>query len=239
MIRNPLILVLLFILSGCATKYILAGNRFITPESQGGALRGQIEVQKTAATQLQVNIDQTNHVDGAVISEIARTGFLLNTSFFEQFDFVWSHTGSANSLLGGKFQFIGSSRTTPEAGHKFSLGALFGGNNYETDDKSVEFTLTGKEYLAIYGYRFKEWILLYGTFSYSEYLFKGIIHSSNPVLNGQRPRLNTRMTAVYAGLEFTYQAVFFKVESGYQELATTNTKDFSHTVTGISLGYAW
>jgi hypothetical protein len=234
-----LVLLPIFLLYGCATKYIIAGNRFITPETQGGALRGTIEVQKTAANQLTVNIDQTNHVNGALIADVARTGFLYNTSFFEQFDFVWSHTGSANSMMGGKFQFIGPSRTANGAGHKFAVAGLFGGNNYETDDKSVKFTLGGREYLAIYGYRINEAILFYSSFSYAEYNFSGKIYSSNPTLNGQRPNINTRVRAAYAGLELSYQAVFLKVESGYQELVTTDTKDFTHTITGISAGYAW
>jgi hypothetical protein len=229
----------ILLLYGCATKYILAGNRFITPETQGGALNGTIEVQKTGATQLTVNINQSNNVEGAVIITTARTGFLYNTSFFEQFDFVWSHTGSGNSMLGGKFQFIGPSRTANGAGHKFALAGLFGGNNYETDDKAVKFTLGGTEYLAIYGYRLNESVLFYSSFSYADYLFKGKITSSNPTLNGQRPNLNTRIRALYAGIELTYQAVFLKVESGYQELVTTDTKDFTHTITGVSFGYAW
>ena len=63
----------ILLLYGCATKYILAGNRFITPETQGGALNGTIEVQKTGASQLTVNINQSNNVEGAVIITTART----------------------------------------------------------------------------------------------------------------------------------------------------------------------
>jgi hypothetical protein len=103
----------------------------------------------------------------------------------------------------------------------------------------VEFTLGGTEYLAIYGYRLNESVLFYSSFSYADYLFKGKITSSNATLNGQRPNLNTRIRALYAGMELTYQAVFLKVESGYQELVTTDTEDFAHTITGVSVGYAW
>jgi hypothetical protein len=89
-----LFLIPIFFIYGCATKYIIAGNRFITPETQGGALRGTLEVQKTGASQLTVNVNQSSNVEGTVIQTTSRNGFLYNTSFFEQFDFVWSHTGS-------------------------------------------------------------------------------------------------------------------------------------------------
>jgi hypothetical protein len=232
-----IIFIFILALYGCATKYVLPGNRFVTPETQGGALHGQFEAQKTSANQLAAKLDSNDLVDGVEVTETSRNGFLVSTSFFNSFDFLLSHTGSGNALLGGKFQILGASRTEKGAGQKLAIVAAFGGNRYETDDKSVEFNLTGKEYMVLYGYRFNEFVLLYSNFSYSSYNFDGSIKSGRGA--GQSPNFTTVMNGLYAGAELSYGAVFFKAESGYQQLKTTDTADFTHTITGFSIGLSW
>jgi hypothetical protein len=233
------LLLSLYFLVGCATKYIVPGNRFISPESQGGALRGQIEFQQSSANQLTVDTSNGSVEDGVLYQSISRTGFLFSNSFFERFDVMWSHTGSANSLLGGKFQLIGTSRLAGGEGHKLSLVALFGGNEHETDDESVEFELTGKEYLIVYGYRISPNVLPYASFSYASYAFTGKVSSPNPVLNGLEPEYLTNVMALNGGFEFALESFFAKVEASYQQLVTENTKDKTNTSFGYSLGYRW
>lgn len=237
---SRLILVLAaFVTTGCATKYIVPGNRFITPETQGGAFRGQIEFQQTSANQLTANVENGTVDEGVLYTEISRSGFLFSNSFFEKFDLLWSHTGSANSMLGGKFQIIGGSRTANAAGHKLSFGALFGGNEHETEDESVEFELSGRELILLYGYRITENVLPYTSFSYASYDFMGKIKSKDAALNGLEPKYVTDVKTLSGGLEFSLEAFFAKLEGSYQQLTTENTKDKSRFIIGYSVGYSW
>lgn len=225
---------LLFLLSSCATKYLIPGNRFITPETQGGAFRGQFEVIKPSATKAQVNFRNGSVDDGVLYERLNPFGFIFANSFFENVDFVWTHTGGGNSLMGGKVQFLGTSKSAGGDGHKVSIAALFGGNEHETDSKSIEFELTGKEYLILYGYRFSPLVLTYSSFSYAEYGFEGKLRPS-----GLKPSFQSRSQALNAGVELNYNSLFAKLEATYQQLLTTGTKEKDNFMYGYSVGFAW
>lgn len=237
--KNLFLLLSLIFVSSCATKYIIPGNRFITPESQGGALRGQIEYQQTGANQLKIDTTDGTIDNGVKYDQVTRAGFLLSNSFFDSFDVIWSHTGGANSMLGGKLQILGASRSSNGAGHKLSLVALFGNNEHETDDESIEFTLGGKEFMAIYGYRISENVLPYVSVSKASYDFDGKIRSSTPSLNGAKPSLSTDSIGLSGGFEFALNSFFAKLEGTYQKLKTTDTKDRDRFTFGYSIGYSW
>ena len=234
-----LLLLALFVQVGCATKYMLPTNRFITPESQGGAFRGQIEVQKTTGNELSIDTSNNTVDEGVLYSQVSRTGFLLSNSLFNQFDLFWSHVAGANSMLGGKFQFMGESRTAKSVGHKMSLAAAIGSNEHETDDGVVEFTLGGQEYMLIYGYRFLEEIMAYTSVSQANYIFDGRINSKNAQLDGLRPKFNTRIISFSGGVEASVDPVFAKLEFTYQSLNSEKTKNRTHYITGLSVGVSW
>lgn len=220
---------------GCATKYIIAGNRFITPETHGGNLRSQIELQAATANQLTVRTDQ------AGVNTVAtnRTGFLFETSLFEAFDFFWAHTGGANSMVGGKFQFMGTSRASG-TGHKMAIAGCFGGNEHEIDgDPTVEFEMTGREFLLLYGYRFSPYVMPYASFSKAVYHFNASLKSSDSTINGMKPDNTTDAIGFYGGTEIDVGNFLGKLECGYQRLSTTATKNFINTFCGYSVGYHW
>jgi hypothetical protein len=232
-------LIILLFLSGCATKYILPGNRFITPESQGSIFRGQMEYQQTRATQLTIDTSNGTVDDGVLYEDVMRSGFLLSNSLIDIVDFVWSHTGGSASMLGGKLQFLGGSRSQNSAGPKASVVVLAGGNDYETDDKEIKFNLGGTEYLLLYGFRFGPAILTYSSLSYATYDFKGTINSNDPVLNGLRPALQSQLMTLTGGLELTYSPFISKLEASYQKLQTSDSKDQSSLMFGYSFGFNW
>jgi hypothetical protein len=232
------ILLLLF-LSSCATKYVVPGNRFITPESHGGTFVTQVEFQQTQATQLTINTDNGTVEDGVYYSGLKRAGFQFSSSLLDQFDFVWSHTGSANSMLGLKLQILGASRSSKGAGHKLAVVFLGGNNAHETDDKSVEFDLSGKEFLVVYGYRISETFLPYVGVSYANYEFNGAIKSSNPSLNGLRPVYGTSVQSLVAGTEFSLGVLVSKLEASYQQLKTDLTKTEEVLAFGYSFGLSF
>lgn len=231
---------LLFLLSlgGCATKYVLPGNRFLTPETQGEAFRGQVELQKTTGSELSLDTRNNRTDEGVLYAEVARTGFLLSNSFFDRFDVFWSHIASGNSLLGGKFQFLGGSRVSKELGHKLALAAAIGSNEHETDDGVVEYTLGGQEYMLLYGYRWLPEILTYASVSQAQYNFDGIVRTSG-ALNGQRPKVDSRILSFSGGLEGSIDMVFAKLEFTYQTIDSDETKPYTRVITGLSLGVSW
>ena len=235
-----LLIIFLFLQVSCATKYIIPGNRFITPESQGGIFRSSFEFQQTSANQLTADVTQGTVDEGVTYSDVNRAGFLFSTALMEQMDFYWNHTGSANSIFGMKFQFLGGSRTANATGHKMAVSAGFGGNEHETDgSNSVLFTLNGQELQFLYGYRFSELMLVYSNFSYGKYVFSGEINSNDSNLDGLKPNYETKSMSLIGGIEIDLGSFFAKLESGYQQLRTTDTKDEAGFLFGYSLGITW
>lgn len=230
-------LAILLFLTSCATKYIVPGNRFITPETQGDAFRGSIEIQQNQSSHLKIDTSDRKVDNGVIYDPVTRTGFMASNSIFDQFDILWTHTGGSNSLIGGKFQFLGESRVAKAAGHKGSLAILFGGNEHESDDENFEFELTGREYLLLYGYRINETILPYMSLSLANYSFNGKITSGS--LKGLEPEYATNSKALNTGFEFSFDAFFAKLEATYQQLETDDTKKKERFVFGYSLGLSW
>lgn len=210
----------------------------MTPETNGGAFKGQFEIQQTSANQLALSIPQST-VEGVVYGTVPRTGFMYSNSFFEAFDLYWSHIASANSLLGGKLQIIGGSKATKSAGHKMSLAAAIGSNEHESEDGAVEFKLGGNEYLVIYGYRFNETIMIYSHLARSVYTFDGTYQGSNPALRGLEPKVKTTSTALSGGGEVSFGPFMGKLEGTYQMLESSGTEKLTHFLFGWTLGYSW
>jgi hypothetical protein len=142
-------------------------------------------------------------------------------------------------MLGGKFQVVGDSRLARSAGHKVGVAALLGGNEHETDDRAIEFELTGREYIVSYGYRFTENVMPYSSASLATYNFIGKIRSSDPLLDGLEPNVVTSSRAFSAGIEFSFEAWLLKIEGTYQQLETEKTKDRERIALGYTLGLSW
>ena len=225
----------LLFLTSCATKYIIPGNRFMTPETQGGAFRSSIEIHQSTANTLKADVSEGNVDNGVEYSVSGRTGFAYAASFLEQVDLFWTHTGGANSLLGAKYQFMGASKLANGAGHKMALSFAMGGNEHETEGKpTVEFDLSGQEFQLLYGYRFNEIVLLYSNLSYSRYNFDGKITSGD--LKGLKPSFESKFYSLYAGMELAVGIFFVKGECGYQEMNTTDTKANGNFLFGYAVG---
>ena len=230
----------LFLQVSCASKYIIPGNRFVTPESQGGVFRSSFEFQQTSASQLTADVSKGSVDEGVLYSDVKRSGFLFSSSLMEQIDFFWNHTGSANSIFGLKYQFMGAPRTANGTGHKMAFSAGIGGNEYETDGSdSVLYTLSVQEFQLLYGYRLSEFVLLYSNLSYGKYKFNGEIDSRDATLDGLMPIYETKSYALLGGCELTLGSFLAKLEAGYQQLATTDTKDRTGLLFGYSIGISW
>lgn len=223
------------LITSCATRFILPNQRFLSPEVQGGALKTSIELHKTSAHEAKLRGTDQGIV-GVSYQEISRSAYQFSTGLFDQLDLVWTHVGSGNSLIGAKFQLVGSGRGSG-AGSKFSLAYLVGGNEHESEDKSLTMKLNAQEVWAIWGLRFNEFIMPYASFGYGSYQYKGQIKRG--AFAGEAPRIGSDLYTLMLGMEAQFQGFIFKLESGGQLIESSKTKDKWAYMTGFSLGFAW
>jgi len=226
---------------GCATKFILPGNRFMTPETQGGIFKVQVDYQQTQGNQLLVKPTSSIAIDeGVNNSQIYRSAYFFGTSLFESFDLYWSHIGAGNSLFGLKWQMLGTSREAKGVGHKLALSYAFGGNQHEEDTvPGVKFNLSGQEMMLLYGYRMNEWFLPYSSLMYSTYDLAGTVRSSSITLNGRKLDYKSSLMGAYVGAEFLLMSLVLKIEYGYQQLEVSKSPESTQAVYGYSIGYLW
>lgn len=226
-------------LGGCATKYMLPTNRFITPETQGGFIRGQLELQKTMGKNAKIDTSNNTVDEGVVYEDIDLTGYAMAFSFAEAFDLMWNHVGNSVSLVGGKYQFLGGSRASKATDHKLAAVFLFGANKHTTDDESAKFRLAGQEIAVIYGYRFAPFVMPYVSLDRSTYSFDGTLYSSNANLNGASPSFKTTILSLNMGSEFNLDSFYLKLEYTYQMITTSDTKKINASTFGAAFGVTW
>ena len=237
---SPLfILCLLFISTGCATKYVLPGNRFISPESVGGNFKVQAELQQTSAKLASIDVTGGSTNNKLIYSDKHRMGYFFGTSLMEQVDFIWYQTGGSVSFLGGRFQIMGGSKASKATGHKIAVTAALGGNEHEIDsgDPKIEFKMAGQDFSVIHGYRFSENFLLYDSLSFTKINFDGDLKSNNPQFNGLEVNYNTKLIGLFLGTELSYGPVMAKLEAGYQLIQSNHTPDREGYRFGYSVGY--
>lgn len=221
----------------CATKYVIPGARFMTPETHGRALSGQVDIGQSSSNLVSINTTNGRVTDGVKYEDSNRLNFLVTQSIFDPLDIFINHTASANSMLGIKYQFLGAHRVSNGTGHKAGIALSFGENEYETDDRTVEFNLGGKEYMAMYGYRFAPNVLVYSNLMLANYDFDGTIKKG--FLAGRKPKYSTSVTGLTLGTELGLGPFISKLECLYQKLETEDTNESSRFILGYSLGLAW
>lgn len=208
----------------------------MTPETQGGYLKGQVEIQQTTANLVKVKTAYGTVTDGVSYNNSSRTGYLLSASLLEMLDFYWSHTGSANSLLGAKVQLYGAARGG--TGHKVAAAAAFGGNDHEMDS-GTKFNLSAQELSLIYGYRIAPYAMPYANFSHARFSYESKIKAPGSAVNGKEPSYETTVNSLNTGVEFGLGSIVSKLECSYQKLNSDRTKDRTRLVFGYSIGFAW
>ncbi len=211
----------------------------MTPETLGGYGRGQIEVQKTNATLAKIDTSQNTVTNGLKYEDVGRTGYLAEGSLIDQFDLYWSHTGSANSMLGGKFQFWGSPRAGSGDGHKGALAVAFGGNDHQEDGGKTKYNLSGREISLLYGYRLASYAMPYTNLSFAKYDFEGKVYSTNSAINGKEPSYQSTVNSLNNGVEFAMGPMVSKLELTYQILSSNRTKERTRFIFGYTIGLTW
>lgn len=240
-IHSILILLVLFICTSCATKYVLPGNRFLSPESAGGSLRPQVEIQQNGSKLVTVDVTGGRNDNRLQYTDKTRTGFFFGMSLVEQLDFIWYQTASSVGFIGGRFQLYGGSKASKAVGHKLAITAAFGGNEHELDssDPKVKFTMGGQDYSIIHGYRFTENIMIFESISRTRITYDGSLKSGDPTFNGLQVGYRNILYGLFGGLEFNYNAFTAKLECGYQIIESTHTRNKEGILFGYALGYSF
>ena len=236
-LRSIFILFVLFFCTSCATKYILPGNRFISPETVGSALRPQVELQQNSTKMVGVDVTGGQTNNRLLYTDKMRLGYFFGLSLIDQLDFIWYQTASSVSFVGGRLQLIGGSKASNATGHKLAITAAFGGNEHELDktDPKINFTMGAQDYSLIHGYRFTPNILVYESFSRTSMTYDGRLKSNDPTYNGLEVGYRNTLYGLFGGVEFSYNSLMVKLECGYQIIKSTRTPDRE----GIRLGYAF
>lgn len=235
-ISSFFIVALLFISTGCATKYVIPGNRFISPESVGGVFKVQAEIQQNSSKIAAVDVSGGSTSNRLKYTDKVRTGYFFGASILEQMDFLWYQTASSVSFLGARIQLVGGSKASKATGNKLAITAALGGNQHEIDDgdPEIKFDMGGQDYSIIHGYRFSEFIMVYESLSLTNISFDGDLKSVDPLFNGLAVDYKTKLYGFFVGTEFSYGSLMAKLELGYQIIQSTHTPDRD----GIRMGYA-
>jgi len=238
--RSLLINLFLISLVSCASRFIIPGNRFYTPETQGGALKGAVEYSSSTATQLIIDDRNASVEEGLISEKIGRNGTMLSLSVMDPIDLIWTRVNAGSSLLGAKLQFLGTPRSAKAVGHEVAFVGLFGSNKYETDDETIKFTLDVQEYSLVYGYRVTENILPYASITISTYqydvnLLKGPING----VGTSDPSYTSKVKALNLGSEFSFNMLFVKPELTYQLISTTDSATKTNAIVGVAFGVSW
>ena len=226
---------LFIIITGCAQRIKTPVNRGISPEAKGEGYSAKIA--STTVIESKLQVDESIDLDDELSSKTMReTAFQFNFALARQFEIYTCLVDGVAPILGLKVQFWGLPKSSNSVGHKISL-TIAAGNASDSykDDLEVEIDSKIRDYSVIHGYRFSESILIYESFSISEYRFKGKI--KNPIITFTRDRFqfnSSNVQTLALGLIATYGILDFDLEGAYQKYRF-NDSDYE-SVFGLQFG---
>lgn len=185
------------LLCSCSSSvdFHMPSQRFLSPETAGGLLKGNGSIGRHASQKVVV-LQNTNSNPVDQSSSINSAGGLAlggDLGLFKRLDFYARAFNDSPLMLGAKFQFLGDpDRTKP--GIKVSVAAGYG--SVEEEEKNDEFEIVNNEvestvkadytrvdYSAHIGYRFNEHFMLYFSAGKADYATEGeVFQGGNSVL---------------------------------------------------------
>jgi hypothetical protein len=242
--------------AGCATKFYLPGNRFITPESSGGLWKGEVKLGALGVTDVNIANDMTSTSPNLTPAMNKNSTMSLGgqLGLHERLDFYLNSVMGGPNYAGVKVQLLGDAATTAKADN-FSL-ALVGGGAFSNTrltasngDIQGESTLkySGWEAMVLLGYRPSDSFLLYAG------PFQSVVNADVAIKRTQggtttvtgEPDGNGEMRGITGGLRFG-QNFFLNLEVTATETVWTReqpsrlaTDKFSDTAFGAAIGGAW
>jgi len=233
LLRRVLLVLVLIVLGGCATKFRFPLNRMITPESVGGAFNSEFDIGKVGQAEGKVDISSsspfpinTEQVDGM--------SYFGALSFTESIDFYWNHTADAPSIVGGRYQFLGGSQQAGGAGHSMAVTLGFGGNEHESEDSpKVEFAISASDLSLVHGYWFTPFWQIFETLAYTTYGVEGKIGGAG----GGKIQERLKQTTAAVGTALVFKPMKVKFEASYSQLDWSDSKDRTYVSYAMALGF--
>jgi hypothetical protein len=203
----------LICLSSCATKLRVPLNRMMSPETVGGAMNTEFELSSKQQVEGKVDVSQAEPYPLRFTSQAAM-GYFAALSLLDSVDITWTHTASAPSLLGFKWQFMGGSLQQAGAGNSMAISAAFGGNEHEIDgNPKVEFETAATDVALIHGYWLTPNWQIFETLGYASYSYKGELSGST---SGEFGEDGTLLT-VAGGTALVFRPYKLKFEAAYTQ----------------------
>lgn len=158
------------LLSGCSSRLYIPGNRFLSPESSGRLLAGDVKIGGVGVTHVQVADDITSATPDTTPVLLSNSSLLIGAQLglLPPLDMYFTSAAGGAAVLGGKLQLVGDSAAEAKAGNLSVTvaGGIVTGNR----DQSVETSglkgrstidFSGWEGLFSVGYRTSDSALLY------------------------------------------------------------------------------
>lgn len=246
------ILITLLFVTSCSTYVRTQSTKMLSPESQGGLGKGQVELRFEAQKrdELEFGNDTTNNaVDRAdtvyALSPAGEIGFFNIVDFY-----VNVHTQSP-SVIGLKTQLLGKGREEAKKGN-FSASVIVGYGHaarestsstdefiFNNDVKEVELETQHEEVGLIFGYRWFDKFLHYANIIYQHQTLEGKVTDNSGNLN-KTPFMYEQDGMIYStGFIHYFAKAYWKVD--YTNFTSDWTKTHKQTVNSLSaaLGFTW
>ncbi len=227
------ILVALLSLTSCATRFRVPLNRFDAPETLGGVMNAEFELSQQSQLNGVVDLSESEPypID---FTERSSNGYQAALSIGESVDLTWKHTSDGPSMMGFKWQFMGTSLRAPGAGQSMSISAAFGGNSHEIEgNPKVEFDLAATDLALLHSIWLTPIFQIYESLSYSSYSFEGeVLGGSSAGSFADEGKLLT----LAAGLGFVMRPLNLKLEMAYTKADWSGSGSENYLSWGFALG---
>jgi hypothetical protein len=207
-------------------------NRMMTPETVGGAMNTEFELSSQQQLEGKVDVSQSEPYPFDFSSQAAM-GYYAALSLLDSIDITWSHTASAPSLVGFKWQFMGGSLQQAGAGNSMAISAAFGGNEHEIDgNPKVEFKAAATDFAVLHGYWLTPYWQIFESIGYARYSYTGELTGST---SGDFGEDGTLMNAA-AGTAFVFRPYKLKFEAAYTQADWSESGKKTYLAFAFGLG---
>lgn len=253
------LLSIIALLSSCASiDYNMIANRFETPETNGGLLKGEAGLSLNGATNIELaKVSQDVFIfvpigstvsKGTKISHTTPLTFNANLGILSRLDLFIRAPSDAPTTFGVKFQLIGDPLEKRSPGFKLAVAGSVGNHNesqkitttnvFENGEKTYDTTLevNSLDASVIAGYRINSLAIFYLNFFWAEYETTADLKQNEQLrykISGDG--LNA---GVLAGISIGGEHLKLTIETGATKAGWQNRDNYYYPV-GASLSATW
>lgn len=183
--RRILIFVVFISIFGCAQRLKTPVSKGISPEVRGKGYK--LSLNKAAILESKFKLDSNDDLSNSLSSEVEYLNeYKVEFAIGRQFEFYSNLVNEVGLMFGFKIQIWGLPYSEKSVGHKFSFAFNTGGSadEFQQDELKLDLESSVTEFSIIHGYRFSDSLIIYESFTVSEYEFNGNI--SNPPITFTR-----------------------------------------------------